>query len=58
MKQEEISVNFFELDEKNETQCNSIIFGEYGKVIGTNKNMDINNLFDQFDIDLDRMLGI
>ncbi len=58
MKQEEISVNFFELDEKNETQCNPIIFGEYGKVIGTNKNMDINNLFDQFDIDLDRMLGI
>lgn len=58
MKQENISVNFFALDEKNETQCNHIVFGDYGKVIGTNNNMDINDLFDQFDIDLDRMLGI
>ena len=58
MKQEDISVNFFALDEKNETQCNHIVFGDYGKVIGTNNNMDINDLFDQFDIDLDRMLGI
>lgn len=58
MKQEDISVNFFALDEKNETQCNHIVFGDYGKVIGTNNNMDINDLFDQFDIDLDRILGI
>lgn len=58
MKQEDISVNFFALDEKNETQCNHIVFGDYGKAIGTNNNMDINDLFDQFDIDLDRMLGI
>ena len=58
MKQQDISVNFFALDEKNETQCNHIVFGDYGKVIGTNNNMDINDLFDQFDIDLDRMLGI
>lgn len=58
MKQEDISVNFFALDEKNETQCNHIVFGDYGKIIGTNNNMDINDLFDQFDIDLDRMLGI
>lgn len=58
MKQEEISVNFFGLDDKNETQCNPIVFGDYGKVIGSNKNMDIDDLFDQFDIDLDRMLGI
>lgn len=43
---------------KMKTQCNHIVFGDYGKVIGTNNNMDINDLFDQFDIDLDRMLGI
>ena len=53
-----ISVNFFAMNEHYETQCNPIIFGEYGKVIGTNDAMDINDLFDQFDIDLDRMLGL
>ena len=53
-----ISVNFFAMNEHYQTQCNPIIFGEYGKVIGTNDAMDINDLFDQFDIDLDRMLGL
>lgn len=56
--QEDISINFFAKNERYETQCNPIIFKEYGKIMGTNENMDINDLFDQFEIDLNRMLGI
>lgn len=58
MREENIRVNFFVLDQYYTTQCNPIKFGEYGKVTGTNKELDINDLFDQFDIDLDRMLGL
>lgn len=58
MKQEDITVNFLAMNEQYETQCNPIIFKEYGKIIGTNDDMDINDLFDQFEIDLDRMLGL
>lgn len=56
--QEDISVNFFAMNERYETQCNPILFKEYGKIVGTNDEMDINDLFDQFEIDLNRMLGI
>ena len=58
MKQEDITVNFLAMNEQYETQCNPIIFKEYGKIIGTNDDMDINDLFDQFEIDLDRILGL
>lgn len=58
MKEDYIKVNFFVLDKTYNTQCNPIKFGEFGKVIGTNNELDINDLFDQFDIDLDRMLGL
>ncbi|MDD6065980.1 MAG: AAA family ATPase [Firmicutes bacterium] len=58
IKQENISVNFFAVNDQYETQCNPIAFGEFGKIIGTNKDMDINDLFDQFELDLDRMLGL
>jgi hypothetical protein len=58
MKKEDVSVNFFALDNNYETQCNPITFGQFGKVIGTNDNMDINDLFDQFEIDLNKMLGL
>lgn len=58
MKEEYIKVNFFVLDKNYTTQCNSIKFGDFGKIIGTNKKLDINDLFDQFEIDLDRMLGL
>ena len=58
IKQEEISVNFFAMNEKYETQCNPVVFGEYGKITGTNDEMDIKDLFDQFEIDMDRMLGL
>lgn len=56
--QEDITVNFFAMNDQYETQCNPIIFKEYGKIVGTNKEMDINDLFDQFEIDLNRMLGL
>ena len=57
MKQEDLTVSFFAL--KNyETLCNPIKFGEFGKIIGTNDDMDIDDLFDQFEIDLDKMIGI
>lgn len=58
MDSNNIAVNFFSLDNNYATQCNPIQFGEFGKIIGLNNNMDLNDLFDQFDIDLDRMLGI
>ena len=58
ISQEDISVNFFAMNEQCETQCNPILFEKYGKIVGTNDEMDINDLFDQFEIDLDRMLGL
>lgn len=58
MKKENISTNFFALDKNFETQCNPIKFGEFGKIIGINEEMDINDLFDQFELDVDKMLGI
>lgn len=58
MREDYIKVNFFVLDKTYTTQCNTIKFGEYGKIIGTNRDLDINDLFDQFEIDLDRMLGL
>lgn len=58
MDRDNISTNFFALDDNFETQCNPIKFGEFGKIIGTNDKMDINDLFDQFELDIDKMLGI
>ena len=56
--EKDISVNFFALNERCETQCNPIVFKEYGKIVGTNDEMDLNDLFDQFEIDLNQMLGL
>ena len=58
IEQGNIKVNFFALNENLETQCNPILFKDFGKIVGTNDEMDINDLFDQFEIDLDRMLGV
>lgn len=57
MDEKDIAVNFFALD-NYETLCNPIKFGEFGKIIGTNDKMDIDDLFDQFEIDLDEMIGL
>lgn len=57
MDEKNIKVNFFALN-NYETLCNPIKFGQFGKIIGTNDKMDINDLFDQFEIDLDRMIGL
>ena len=58
IQQEDISVNFLAMNERYETQCNPILLKKYGKILGTNERMDINDLFDQFEIDLNRMLEI
>lgn len=58
LQQEDITVNFFAMNEQYETQCNPIIFKEFGKIVGTNDEMDIDDLFDQFEIDLDRMFQL
>lgn len=56
-KQDDIAVNFFVL--KNAmTQCNPIRFGEFGKFYGENANLTLEDLFDQFEIDLDEMMGL
>lgn len=56
--QDDITVNFFAMNDRCETECNPIVFGDCGKILGTNEKMDIVDLFDQFEIDLDRMLGL
>jgi predicted ATPase len=53
-----LSVNFFSVNEKYETVNNPICFGEYGKITGLNDEADLNDLFDQFELDTDRMLGL
>lgn len=58
IKKDELAVNFLAMNDAYETQCNPIIFEEYGKIRGTNEDMSLDDLFDQFDIDLDRMLGL
>ena len=49
---DDISVNFFALNKKYETESSSILFGENGNFTGTNKSMGLDDLFDQFDLDL------
>lgn len=53
MAAEDIAVNFFRLDDRNCTQVTKIEFGPNGRVLNYTEG-----LFDQFDIDLDRMLQI
>lgn len=50
---DEVSVNFLSLNEENCTINSEIEIGKRGRIIDPP-----NDLFDQFDIDLDRMLGI
>ena len=58
MDRDKIAIDFFVLDEMYNTQCNKIEIGDFGKIIGTNKKLNVNDLFDQFDLDLDKMLGL
>lgn len=58
MDPRKVGVNFFALDNNYETCCNPIRIQEYGKIAGTNDSMTLDDLFDQFEIDLDKMLGI
>ena len=58
MSMDNLSINFFSLNQQYETVNNPIIFGEYGKITGTNENCNLEDLFDQFEIDTDQMLGL
>lgn len=48
-----VSINFFSLDDKYCTKNNCITVGKRGRILNPPED-----LFDQFDIDLDRMLGL
>lgn len=56
MAAENVAINFLALDDQYKTQCNPLIIGAYGDVEGTNPSMNLIDLFDQFDIDIERML--
>lgn len=53
MHPDDVSVNFFSIDDNNCTQNTVIEFGKRGRIMNYTEG-----LFDQFDIDLDRMLNI
>lgn len=53
MANEDVSVNFFNTDENNNTQNNVVEFGKRGRILNYTEG-----LFDQFDIDLNKMLDI
>jgi len=53
MEPENISVSFFSLDEKRCTINSKIEFGKRGRILNA-----VDGLFDQFDIDLNAMIGV
>lgn len=55
--QDDIAVNFFVMKDAT-TQCNPIKIGKFGKIYGENDQLTLEDLFDQFEIDLDEMMGL
>lgn len=53
MNKDDVIVNFFELDENNCTKNTTVEFGKRGRIINYTEG-----LFDQFDIDLNKMLEL
>lgn len=53
MKSDDINVSFFSLDKKRCTKNTKIEFGKRGRILNT-----ADGLFDQFDIDLNAMIGV
>lgn len=53
IKEDKVSINFLSLDEKYCTENDRITIGKRGRIVNPPED-----LFDQFDIDLDRMLGL
>lgn len=53
MNDELIAVHFITTDKETGTNCEKINFGKRGKILNPKKD-----LFDQFDLDLDKMLGL
>lgn len=59
MSMDIIAIDFLELNTRTYlTECNPVIIADYGDLYGTNKQMTLENLFDQFDIDIDAMVGL
>ena len=50
---EKVVVNFVYKKENQPTECEEILFGDNGRIVNPRKD-----LFDQFDLDLNRMLGV
>ncbi len=53
MENSKVSVNFVTYDKEEGSKCEKISFGKKGKILNPKKD-----LFDQFDLDLDKMLEI
>lgn len=53
IKKEEASVYFFETDDQNTSVTNEIIFSDKGRIVNYKKGF-----FDQFDNDLDELIGL
>ena len=53
MKEDTVNIQFTYLDSQYLTQTEKVKIGKYGKV-----ENQVKDLFDQFDIDLNRMLGL
>jgi len=53
MRPEDVRVSFFSLDEKRCTKITKIEFGKRGRILNA-----ADGLFDQFDIDLNEMIGV
>lgn len=53
LKKNDYSINFFSLDERNCTRIDNIEISKRGRIIDS-----LPGLFDQFEIDIDKMLGL
>lgn len=53
-----ISIDFFRKDKNSNTEVVPIIIESKGRIRAENPDDDLTDLFDQFDINLDRMLGM
>lgn len=59
MDRENVAIDFLALNRETfETQCNPVQINDYGDLLGLNSKMTLDDLFDQFSIDLDSMLGL
>ena len=53
MSSSDININFVYLNEQHMTEIESVKFGRFGRIENQREN-----LFDQFDIDMNKMIGV